>query len=391
MSKQSCRILFVFVLGLSFLAIPLVQAANTHSVDLESGSGQYFSITDAAQTDLDLSSDFTLETWIKLESVPTSGNYYSIIGKWDDTGNNRQYVLNYENNSGVGALRIYTSSDGTNNENDAVSYTLSTGTWYHVAITKSGTSATFYINGSSIGSVSFSNGAIYNGGAHFTVGAIDVQATARQLFDGLIDDVRVWNVARSAQEVADDMDTELNGNEVGLVGYWKFNNSLADLSANGNTLTNNGSAVFSTDTGFAGFVESLVARKTVNEEVVNSTILQDDEELTLNLSANKTYIIEGVIFASSTSASPDLKIAFTGQSNTGIRIGYTNDVNEMVLDSGDESNRITLPANIPTSVHIKGTVVTSNSGTFKLKWAQVTSNAAPTTIMAGSYLRAQEI
>jgi hypothetical protein len=64
----------------------------------------------------------------------------------------------------------------------------------------------------------------------------------------------------------------------------------------------------------------------------------------------------------------------------------------MVLDSGDQSNRINLPASTPTSIHVKGTVVTSGtSGDFKLKWAQATSNGNATTVMAGSYLRAEEI
>jgi hypothetical protein len=61
------------------------------------------------------------------------------------------------------------------------------------------------------------------------------------------------------------------------------------------------------------------------------------------------------------------------------------------LASGEESAQIALTANQPRSIHIKGTVVTSAAGDFQLKWAQFASNAAATTVMAGSYLRAQEI
>ena len=39
---------------------------------------------------------------------------------------------------------------------------------------------------------------------------------------------------------------ELNGDEAGLVGYWKLNNSLLDETSNNNDLTNNNSATFST-------------------------------------------------------------------------------------------------------------------------------------------------
>jgi hypothetical protein len=184
----------------------------------------------------------------------------------------------------------------------------------------------------------------------------------------------------------------LNGNEFGLVGYWKLNNGLTDQTANGNTLTNNGSAVFSASTPFSGFTETLKVRKSANESVTRSTVLQEDNNLKLSLEANKTYIIDGVIMASSTSATPDLKIAFFAPSGAIVTIGYTNDQNEAILSSGATSTRIELPANTPTSVHIHGTVKTSGSnGDFQLKWAQFASNAAPTTVMEGSYLRAEEI
>ena len=41
-------------------------------------------------------------------------------------------------------------------------------------------------------------------------------------FVGFIDEVRIWNVARTEAEIRADMNTELTGNEPGLVAYWKF-------------------------------------------------------------------------------------------------------------------------------------------------------------------------
>ena len=48
------------------------------------------------------------------------------------------------------------------------------------------------------------------------------------------------------------MSVELDGDEAGLVGYWKLNNSLLDETSNDNDLTNNNSATFSTDVPFSG-------------------------------------------------------------------------------------------------------------------------------------------
>ena len=49
--------------------------------------------------------------------------------------------------------------------------------------------------------------------------------TDRQ-FRGYLSDVRLWNVVRSASEIAANYRQRLIGNESGLVGYWKFNQGL---------------------------------------------------------------------------------------------------------------------------------------------------------------------
>src|SRR5262249_10779327 len=55
---------------------------------------------------------------------------------------------------------------------------------------------------------------------------------------GDIDEVRVWNTARSASDISADMHITLVGNETGLAGYWKLDEPIGvtffDSSANGN-------------------------------------------------------------------------------------------------------------------------------------------------------------
>lgn len=397
--KKALR--FVSALGLC-LALILVfsihpsqtQAANTYSIDLESGSSQYLTISDASQTGLDLTGDFTLEAWVKPESQP-SGSFMTIIGKRNNSW--QGYSLKYRESGGTYYLflSLLTGSDPERTyEYSSGSPILPTGSWSHVAASvTANTEVTLYVNGASVFDTSSGVYSAANSDAAFTIGANnDTVNDPYFFFDGKIDDVRAWNIARTGTQIADDKSHELNGNETGLVGYWKLNNDLTDSSSNGNNLTNNGSAVHSSDTPFSGFTEVLAVRKPSNESVVSSTVLQNDDALSLQLAASKTYIIDGVIFATSTSATPDIMIGFFGQTGVDLAVGYTNDTNEMVLTSGETSSRIALPANTPTSIHIKGTIVTgSTSGDFRLKWAQATSNANATTVLKGSYLRAVEI
>ena len=72
-------------------------------------------------------------------------------------------------------------------------------------------------------------------------GATDNSGTPAQFFNGAIAEIRVWDDARTATEIANAYDKQLNGDEQGLAGYWTFEEgagSIAnDQSGNGNDAT----------------------------------------------------------------------------------------------------------------------------------------------------------
>jgi len=91
-------------------------------------------------------------------------------------------------------------------------------------------------------------------------------------FQGSIDEVRIWNKARTQTEIQADFNRELTGNETGLVGYWNFNsvngNTVQDLSIN----HNDGTLVGAQST--TGFSTSLIINDNIYEptETVNLTL-----------------------------------------------------------------------------------------------------------------------
>src|SRR6185436_16199255 len=55
--------------------------------------------------------------------------------------------------------------------------------------------------------------------------------TNNRCFNGLFDELRVWNVARSATDIKNNYNKPAVGNEAGLVGYWKFDDAAGSTTA----------------------------------------------------------------------------------------------------------------------------------------------------------------
>jgi hypothetical protein len=201
---------------------------STVAANLELSSSQYLSITDANQTGLDLQTDFTIEAWIKLEQLPsTVGDQFSIVAKSEINVPDRSYEFIIQANDEI-RLNFYDSSGNTTTfDCDTFLDSYDVGAWVHLAVTVdiSVPSATFYINGSAASTTTVASDAtsIKNNAKAFLVGARGTTAgVISDYFDGVIDEVRVWNDIRTAQEIADNYDRELTGSEAGLVAYYPF-------------------------------------------------------------------------------------------------------------------------------------------------------------------------
>ncbi|MDD5026098.1 MAG: LamG domain-containing protein [Candidatus Peribacteraceae bacterium] len=224
----------------------MMSTVTPAAIDLERDSAQYLSIPDANQRGLDLQGDFTVECRFRLESAPGTDEYRPLLSKWTGGASaGRAYTFVYINLGGTPKICVNLSADGTNVTSKTIDYTFQPGTWYDIAFSFKASSGTVdvYVDGEQIGSMTGFPTTIKDSAADAALGNF-----LGETFDGQIDEMRVWAVTRSGEEIAANRRMDLQGDEAGLVSDWRFNdNVLTDAALSGNTFVNRGGAVFSSD------------------------------------------------------------------------------------------------------------------------------------------------
>lgn len=222
-------------------AFSVLTALSTYQAQFDStsfsvlpavGMTQAQYITVPINSTLQFTDEFTLECWV---FVPNSSSQEIHL------------IETYFGNSGGYALRLTQTNKvkgfamGASQPVTTGATTVSTNTWNHVAVTYATTTGDLkvYLNGILDGTTT-PNSAIYTNTATLKIGSRGDDSDVND--DILMDEVRLWNVARSETELANSMNNCLTGNETGLVLYYDFENetvsaTVTDRTTNGNNGT----------------------------------------------------------------------------------------------------------------------------------------------------------
>ena len=182
---------------------------------------------------------FTLEAWVQRVGVgygiTTDPSGAAIIAKPREgmSGSNiASWHLHWTNSGEIHFNLTHTvGSSGVYLLSPAVATPLAR---HHVAATFDGSTVRLYLDGTLSASAPWSLGTVYYGADDVLIGADNFSFGYLRRFDGYIDDVRVWDRARTAAEIANSMNCRLTGSESGLVAYWPFDASnLTDLTGHG--------------------------------------------------------------------------------------------------------------------------------------------------------------
>jgi concanavalin A-like lectin/glucanase superfamily protein len=202
----------VLLAGLGLMGLPArvsAQPFGAWAIFSES-TGNYISIPHAAA--LNPTSAITIEAWISLNSpLPTPTSCWSIFGK--------DFLTSYWVGVCGTTLRTYLAGNTTFFDAGAIP----TNQWTHIAVTYDGANRRHYINGELAG-VLPETGALPVNTAALRIGSdvsFDVQRNSN------IDEVRLWNVARSVDQIRGSINVPINAAQTGLVAVWS-------LDGNGN-------------------------------------------------------------------------------------------------------------------------------------------------------------
>lgn len=184
---------------------------------------------------------FTIEAWIRPSPTATTTGW--IFSNYTGAGDGIQFFTDTN-----GVVTLFRIAGG------ALVASISTlvpvrayGQLVHVAATVDGatTTAKIYING-----VQVATSASFTAGASSNNGVIGRDRTAgANYYTGTIDEVRFWNVTRSAAQILALFNQRATGSETGLIGCWHMDEgsgtTTADASPTGNTGTLTSAAMWS--------------------------------------------------------------------------------------------------------------------------------------------------
>ncbi len=179
------------------------------------GADQFVNVSD--DNSLDLSSAITLSAWIKFDSFTNA--WGRIVAKDMDDDSPEYGLIDGDSNYVRATLR---NAGGT--EIAANTGSLSTGVWYHIAFTYDTTNGLVVYTNGIAGNISAANGNLRTSSEDLLIGS---PGDGANLFDGTLDEIKIWNISLSAEDIYLEYMSNL----------YKFNSTLWHLYVNQSNLT----------------------------------------------------------------------------------------------------------------------------------------------------------
>ncbi|MDX2189002.1 MAG: LamG-like jellyroll fold domain-containing protein, partial [Bacteroidota bacterium] len=198
---------------------------NALQLNGNGATGPYVNVT-SNSNDFNLGSNFTLEAWIN--PVNSGNGNYTIMSKGNGNGTlDNGYIFQVQG----GILMFYNTASTPYWFSSG--YTIPFNTWTHVAVTYDANLLRFFVNGNVITTIGTSLN-LNPGSNDFYIGNQGYSCACNRFY-GQIDEARVWNVARTPNDIQANLYRTIQGNLLGLVAAYNFNHGIAGANNAGVT------------------------------------------------------------------------------------------------------------------------------------------------------------
>lgn len=350
------------------------------------GNGDYLSLANNAAFDFG-TGNFTVECWVNINSVSYvnggGGRGASVFSATSGFSGNGWNLEIGGNSSGVPITVNFNSRQGSSQVTVSANVTMANGTWYHIAVVRSGTLTSIYLNGVSVGSGTLSNQTITSVAALW-VGGQDI-TNYQHWCNGYISNARV--VKGTAVYTANFTPSAAPLTAITNTSLLLLTNNVGpfiDSSANGFPVLRNGDAVqsgfnpFSQASSGAGYFDG------------NGDFLSIANNTAIDLSSG-SWTIECWVYWTGTNVNADFlnKDGVFAASYPSYALSINSSTPRLTIGSGNGTSSFqilasslgTLPTN--TWVHLAG--VRSGSTIYLFQNGQLAASATVTaTITNGS-------
>lgn len=198
---------------------------------------------------LNITGDITVEAWIKPEENVKQAIFKFIISK---NYNAKGFALLMVGQGGRERIQFEATERLAYGTNEGYVEKAFRNTWIHVAGVVEAGRQRLYINGILVRENA--KQAVLQP----TTMPLQIGGSPWSSFHGSIDEVRIWNVARTQEQINHDRGRYLTGKEPGLVGYWTFDEGQGRIAHNKAGRTPDGILGFgwNVNTRAPGFMDS---------------------------------------------------------------------------------------------------------------------------------------
>ena len=230
----------------------------------------------------------TIEAWVKFDVIISERADYAqdILNKPNDQTPGAYYLRQCREGFAFSIGRYYEE----NSVETGPDFSAETKHWYHIAGAYDGTIMRLFIDGQLIESKEV--GAVTVGNSSPLLIGRELLTAFPYFVNGQIDEVRIWDIARTQEQIQSTMNTTLTGQEEGLVGYWNFDDGTAkDLSPNGNDGSLHGDAQIVEEELPDEFIH-----KGINAIVLEDKIANPGDQFTTSISIRLAEELHGFAF-----------------------------------------------------------------------------------------------